>query len=161
MTDARIQQPIVRIEVRLKVGQHLMSGTDDPVFLGIRGPGGREFRLRYAHGHDFQRGREDHFVFAGARDPATNVDHPEFNDPTEPALDAAAVTACYLRKGSEPLPNVRGFGEMDDRLEVEWVEVDLSIDAPPGTIRFERRGPLWLGLISGGHIEIPRVDPGE
>ena len=66
--------PIIRIEVRVKVGDSLMAASDDPLFLGLRGPEGREFRLVLAHGRTLRRGADDTFVL-GAPDAAeTNVE---------------------------------------------------------------------------------------
>ena len=156
-----IGSPVVRIEVRVVVGDGLMAASDDPLFLGIRGPCGREFRLRPAHGSALRRWSEDRFVVGAADDPATNVAHPELNDPTSPPLDADSVTGVYLRKGQEPIPNVRAFGEMDDRLEVVEAEIEMHCEGRPKAVRFTRQGPLWLGLVSGLLFEIPRGDPGE
>lgn len=149
---------IARIGVRIQVGSHLMAASDDPLFLGLRGPAGREFRLKLAHGRALRRGGEDRFVIGAPDDPATNLAHPELNDPTRPALIAADVQGAYLRKGFEPIPNVRGHGEMDDRLEVIGVEVEIEIEGAPKALRFERHGPIWLGLLAGLHLEIPRAD---
>lgn len=149
---------IVRIGVRVRVGKHLMAATDDPVFLGLRGPAGREFRLRLAHGKGMRRGRESVFVIGSPDDPATNLAQPELNDPTVPPLTVEGVTGVYLRKGFEPIPNVRGHGEMDDRLELVEVEVDLEVEARPKPLRFARQGPIWLGLVCGLHLEIPPAD---
>jgi hypothetical protein len=151
---------VTRIEVRLAIGESRMAATDDPVFLGIRGTCGREFRLGLARGRAMRRGSEDHFVFGPAGDPATNVNHPDLNDPTSPALDAEAIVGFYLRKGMEPIPNVRGLGEMDDRMQVAWVEVEVHAQGQVEPLRFARRGPAWLGLLSGQLLEIPRADYG-
>lgn len=147
---------IVRIGVRIQVGKHLMAASDDPLFLGLRGPAGREFRLRLAKGRSLRRGSEDHYVLGAGDDAATNVAQPELNDPTRPRLAVGGVESVYLRKGQEPIPNVRGTGEMDDRLEVERAEVEIESDS--GTVRFVREGPIWLGLEAGQLMEIPRVD---
>lgn len=138
-----------RITVRIRVGEHRMAASDDPLFLGLRGPGGREFRLAYARSASLRRGGEDVYVLAGPDDPETNVAHPELNDPTTPSIDAGALHTVYLRKGLEPIPNVRGYGEMDDRLEIAEAEVELQAASAPKALRFVRRGPLWLGLVCG------------
>ena len=151
---------IVRIAVRIQVGSHLMAATDDPLFLGLRGPAGREFRLLPATGRALRRGGDDHFVIGAPDDPATNLEHPELNDPTSPALAAADVSGVYLRKGFEPIPNVRGRGEMDDRVEVAAAAVEISVEGRPKALRFARQGPLWLGLAAGLEMEIPRADSG-
>ena len=156
--NSSTRHPVVRIEVRIQVGPNLMSGTDDPLFLGLRGAAGREFRLKLAHGGSLRRGREGHFVLGAPNDPATNVEPPELNDPTNPTLDANAISSVYLRKGLEPIPNVRGLGEMDDRLELEAVAVEISVADEPKPRRFARRGPIWLGLVCGLLLEIPSVD---
>lgn len=152
-----IEKRVVKIRVRLQVGGNLLSASDDPLFLGLRGEDGREFRLLLADGDSLRRGGEDVFVLGGPDDPETNVAHPELNDPTRPPLDATHVTSAYLRKGFEPIPNVRALGEMDDRLELDWVEIDLEVDGQPRGARFIRHGPIWLGLVAGLHFEIPRV----
>jgi hypothetical protein len=156
--DSTTRHPVNRIEVRIQVGPNLMSGTDDPLFLGLRGPTGREFRLKTAGGGSLRRGQEGHFVLGAPNDPAANVDQPELNDPTSPTLDADGISAVYLRKGLEPIPNVRGFGEMDDRVEVESVVVEIEVANEAAPRRFERRGPIWLGLACGFFFEIPRID---
>ena len=152
------RHPVVRIEVRIQVGPNLMSGTDDPLFLGLRGTAGREFRLQLAGDGSLRRGREGRVVFGAPKDPATNAEMPELNDPTRPTLDADGISGVYLRKGLEPIPNVRGLGEMDDRLEVEAVEVEISVVDEPKPRRFARSGPIWLGLVCGLLLEIPSVD---
>jgi hypothetical protein len=149
---------VVRIEVRIQVGSNLMSGTDDPLFLGLRGTAGREFRLKSAGGRSLRRGQEIHFVLGAPRDAATNVEMPELNDPANPTLDGDGISGVYLRKGLEPIPNVRGLGEMDDRLELEEVAVEISVANEPTPRRFARRGPIWLGLICGLFLEIPSLD---
>jgi hypothetical protein len=148
---------ILRIGVHIQVGSHLMAATDDPLFLGLRGPAGREFRLLMATGRALRRGSDDHFVIGAPDDPATNLEHPELNDPTSPALAAADVSGVYLRKGFEPIPNVRGRGEMDDRVEVALAEVEISVEGRPKALRFARQGPLWLGLAAGLEMEIAPV----
>ena len=46
MTRAsEIQKRVVKIRVRVQVGDNLLAATDDPLFLGLRGDDGREFRL--------------------------------------------------------------------------------------------------------------------
>ena len=156
--DSSIRHPVSRIEVRIQVGSNLMSGTDDPLFLGLHGGAGREFRLRLERGASLRRGQEGHFVLGAPDDPATNVEAPELNDPTQPSLDAGAIRSVYLRKGLEPIPNVRGLGEMDDRLEIESVGVEISVANETKPRRFARSGPVWLGLVCGLVFEVPSVD---
>lgn len=153
---SKIVNAVARIEVVIRVGQAPMAATDDPVFLGVRGSGGREFRLQHAGGASFRRDAEDHYVLAGAREAATNIEHPEMNDPTLPPLDAAAITSLYVRKGAEPIPNVRGIGELDDRLEIVRVEITIHADGIAAPLRFAREGPIWLGLACGETFEVPR-----
>lgn len=155
-----IEHPVVRITIRIQVGEDRLAATDDPVFLGFHGRSGREFRLLLAKGRSLRRGHEDRYVLGAADDPETNIAHAELNDPTQPPLDAAAIDACYLRKGLDPIPNVRGVGELDDRLEVSEIEVEIHGEGIPKAARYARRGPLWLGLRSGLQFEIPRVDEG-
>jgi hypothetical protein len=152
---------IQRIVVRLKVGEHRLSATDDPVFLGLRGPDAREFRLLFHKGKTLRRGADDRYVLGSPDDRETNVDHPELNDPTQPALDADRITSAYLRKALNPIPNVRGVGELDDRLEVHDIEVEFFVSGQTEPIRFVRQGPLWLGLVSGLCFEVPRADDGS
>ena len=156
MPASEIRSPIVRIEIQVVVGKSLMAASDDPLFLGLRGPAGREFRLVLAKGKALRRGSEDRFVLGAPDDPATNVNHAEFNDPTTPVLDAQGIETLYLRKGFEPIPNVRAFGEMDDRLEILEAEVEIYTRDGPKPIRFVRKGPIWLGLVAGLRFEIPR-----
>ncbi len=156
--QSKVRHPVRRIEVRIQVGSSLLSASDDPLFLGLRGPAGREFRLALAHGHFLRRGHEDHFRLGAADDRDTNVAHAELNDPTRPALDAAAIDGAYLRKGLEPIPNVRALGEMDDRLEILEAVVEVHAGGLPKPLRFERRGSLWLGLVCGLSCELTRSE---
>jgi hypothetical protein len=144
-----------RIEVSVHVGTDRMAASDDPLFLELQGPGGREFRLAMAHGKALRRGAADHFVLAGAADPSTNVAFPELNDPAVPPIPLEGVTCVVLRKGQEPIPNVRGHGEMDDRLQVLSVEVVLVPEGDGAPRRFRREGPFWLGLVCGERAAIP------
>ncbi|MEE9606431.1 MAG: hypothetical protein V3U03_01730 [Myxococcota bacterium] len=152
--------PVVRIRVRIQVGDSLMAASDDPLFLGLRGSSGREFRLHPARGRSLRRGADDHYVLGAPDDSETNVAHPELNDPTAPPLDAASVEGVFLRKGTEPIPNVRALGEMDDRLEIAEAEVEIHSEGQPKALRFARSGPIWLGLVCGQSVEIPRVKDG-
>jgi hypothetical protein len=151
---------ILRIAVRIQVGEHLMSASDDPLFLGLRGASGREFRLRLNRGRSLRRGKQDHFVIGAPDDPETNLAEPTLNDPTNPPLALSEVTGAYLRKGLDPIPNVRGRGEMDDRLEVEEAQVEIQPRGGTPALRFQRRGPIWLGLEAGLLFELPRTDSG-
>ena len=156
--NGSLRFPIVRIEVRLKVGDSLMAASDDPLFLGLRGGAGREFRLALAHGRSLRRGAEDRYVLAPAGE--SSVAHAEFNDPTSPQLEAGSVDSVYLRKGFEPIPNVRAVAELDDRVEIIEAEVEIHADGLAKPDRFFRRGPIWLGLVSGLRFELPRLDAG-
>ena len=149
------RNPVVRIEVKLQIGEHLMAASDDPIFLGLRGPYGREFRLRLKKGKILRKGKHDHFILGSPDDDQTNLEQAELNDPTVPALEAETITSAYIRKGFEPIANVRALGEMDDRLLVELAEVDVIAEGQ--TIRFARTGPIWIGLASGLLFEIPRT----
>jgi hypothetical protein len=152
-----IEKRVVKIRVRVQVGDSLLSASDDPLFLGIRGEDGREFRLLFHDADALRRSGEDVFVLGGPNDPETNVAHPEINDPNRPPLDATRITSVYLRKGFEPIPNVRALGEMDDRLELDWAEVEIDAENEPKAALFLRHGPIWLGLRAGLHFEIPRA----
>ena len=160
-SDATPAQPIRRMTLRIRIGESLMAGTDDPLFLGLRGADGREFRIRFARGHSLRRGAEDVYGLGPPDDADTNIANPAFNDPSSPPIDAARIQSAYLRKGFEPIPNVRGVGEMDDRLEVLEVELSVHASGRPKPLRFLRRGPIWLGLVSGLRLDIPRVEEGE
>ncbi len=149
---------IVRIEVHVRIGGHLLAATDDPIFLGIGGPSGREFRLSPAHGRALRRGHEDHFVLAAGDDAEANVAHPQMNDPTHPSMLLGEIDSVYLRKGFEPVPNVRAVGEMDDRIEIEEVEVTLHVEGRAKPVHYARSGPIWLGLLSGLRFELRCVD---
>jgi hypothetical protein len=155
---AAARQTLRRIVITVQVGHDRLAGTDDPIFLGLRGPHGREFRLEPSRGKGWRRGTEERFVLAGESDPETNVARPELNDPATPAIDAAGVTGVYLRKGLEPIPNVRGLGEMDDRIQLESVSVELHADGRPAPLRFARREPVWLGLVCGMKVDVPPAD---
>lgn len=152
-----VRSPVSRIEIRLQIGQSLLAASDDPLFLGIRGACGREFRLELARGRSLRRGAEDHYVLGPSRDAATNVKHAELNDPTFPGLDADAIEGVYLRKGTDPIPNVRAVGELDDRLEVLSAAVEIHTDGETAPIRFARRGPIWLGLAAGLRFDLARL----
>ncbi len=149
---------LVRIRVRIKVGQSRMAGSDDPLYLGLHGPSGREFRLELQQGHARRRGHEDVYVLGPPDDPETNIEHPELNDPGVPSIDAASITGVYLRKGFEPIPNVRGIGEMDDRIEISEAEVEIESEGATKAMRFQRTGPIWLGLVAGVRFELARCD---
>jgi len=151
-----VANSIQRIVVQIQVGSDRLAATDDPVFLGLRGPAGREFRLSMAHGKSLRRKGKERYVFGGPGDAETNVASPELNDPTSPPLVAEHVTGVYLRKRQEPIPNVRGVGELDDRLQLEHAEVELESDS--GTRRFRRQGPVWLGLACGLSFDLPPAD---
>jgi hypothetical protein len=157
--ETAVQRPVAQIAVRLRVGANRLSASDDPLFLVLTGPLGREFRLALARGTFLRRGQEDHFCFGSRDDPAVNVAHPELNDPTEPAIDAGAITGIYVRKGLDPIPNVRALGELDDRLEIAEIEVEIQVRGEPQPLRFARGGPCWLGLVCGLQLGIPRTDP--
>jgi len=156
--SASSSTPITKIVVRLTVGEHRMSATDDPVFLSLQGPCGRDFRLAQAHGRFLRRGHQDVFVLGPPGGAEVSVAHPELNDPTQPPLWLEGVERIVLWKGMEPLPNVRGVGEMDDRLLVEDVEVELHGEGRETPVRFQRKGPVWLGLLCGLRFEIPRAE---
>lgn len=141
-----------RIVVRVKVGEGLMAASDDPFFLRLTGPSGREFRLSLARGKGLRRGQEDVYVLAGSAGDA-NVAHPDLNDPTSPPLALSGITGAVLVKGLEPIPNVRGIGEMDDRLLIENATVEIR--AGTESLRFHRDGPIWLGLICGLSVALP------
>ena len=89
-------------------------------------------------------------------DAETNVKHPALNDPTSPALDVEAIEGVYLRKGTDPIPNVRAVGELDDRLEILGVAVEIHSEGRP-TQHFSRRGPIWLGLAAGLRFDLARL----
>jgi hypothetical protein len=156
-SDSSNGSSIVRLEVRIQVGDSLMAASDDPLFLGLRGREGREFRLVLARGRSLRRGSEDRFVLGAPDAPETNVEMPELNDPAQPALHVGAVEGAYLRKGFDPIPNVRAVGELDDRLEVIEAEIEIHADGQTKPLRFQRIGPIWLGLVSGLHLELARA----
>jgi hypothetical protein len=112
--------------------------------------------LALNRGKSLRRGHEEHYVFGSPKDSETNVANPELNDPTTPPIDPGCISGVRIRKGLEPIPNVRAFGEMDDRLELSLVDVEIhSSDASPPR-RFTRSGPLWFGLICGLSVRIGR-----
>jgi hypothetical protein len=143
--------------VRIKVGEDRMSGSDDPVFLRLQGPSGRDFRLHHAKGKNLRRGAKDVYVFGAADDPETNVRHPELNDPTQPTLHLAGIDRVVLVKAMEPIPNVRGLGELDDRLEIEHIEVEIHPAGGGEPKRYQRSGPIWLGLVCGLRLELEPI----
>lgn len=155
------QIPLEKIVVRVKVGNHRMSGSDDPFFLRLVGACGREFRLLHARGKTLRRGAEDIFVLGAPDDSDTNVADPELNNPLLPPLDLAQIERVSLHKGLSPIPNVRGVGELDDRLELDEIEVALHAAGQHKPRRYQRTGPLWLGLNCGLSIELAAVDEAE
>ena len=155
MTEkSETQLSVERISVRIQVGEHMLAASDDPLFLSLRGPAGREFRLALKHGKTLRRGAKDHFVFGAPDDPETNVAHAELNDPTSPPLDAAQITSIFLRKGFEPIPNVRAVGEMDDRLELGEAEVEIQVEGRPKPLRHHRLGGHRAGVV--GRLQCDR-----
>jgi hypothetical protein len=82
------------------------------------------------------------------------VAHPELNDPLAPPLDATDIDGVFLRKGFDPIPNVRAVAEMDDRLEIIEAEVEIHVAGRSEPIRYCRQGPVWLGLICGLRLEL-------
>lgn len=151
-------QPLRRIVVSVQVGSDRLAASDDPVFLGLRGPQGREFRLAPAKGKAWRRGEKQTFVLGGPGDPDTNVERPELNDPAAPPIDLLGVEGVYVRKGLDPIPNVRGHGELDDRIQMEWIEVELHGPGGGEPLRFARRGPFWLGLVCGLFIQLAPLE---
>jgi hypothetical protein len=152
------RHPVTQIGVRLQVGGSLLSASDDTLFLGLRGPAGREFRLALAHGSFLRRAREDVFLLGAAGHRDTNVAHPQLNDPTKPEIESSSIQSLYLRKGFDPIPNVRALGELDDRLEIVEVAIDVHAEGRSEPLRFRRSGPLWLGLVCGLSVEVPRSE---
>ncbi|HZO10058.1 MAG TPA: hypothetical protein VFC77_11795, partial [Myxococcota bacterium] len=71
---------------------------------------------------------------------------------------AAAITGISVRKGLDPIPNVRALGELDDRLEIAEIAVEIGVRGEPRPLRFARSGPFWLGLVCGLQLGIPRID---
>ena len=154
MPDAQPAQPIVKIVVEIEVGSHRMSATDDPLFLHLEGPCGREFRLGLQKATSLRKGASDAFVLGAPDDSETNVENPELNDPRTPALDLGGIHRVALRKGLDPIPNVRGIAELDDRLEITHARVAFHLDGSPQPVLYEREGPIWLGLISGLCVDL-------
>lgn len=155
-----VRHPVDRISVRIRVGTGLLAATDDPMFLRLIGPCGREFRLLQESGKSLRRGREDTFVLGPPGSPETSVSHPELNDPTNPPLYREEIDRVVLIKRTDPVPNVRGIGEMDDRVLIEEAEVLIHSEGIPAA-RFRREGPHWLGLVCGLTLELAPVDAGE
>jgi hypothetical protein len=137
-----------------------MAATDDPIFLQLSGACGREFRLLHATRKSLRRGSEDTFVLGPPDAKETSVSHPELNDPTHPPLYVGGIEGVAIVKATDPLPNVRGVGEMDDRLLIDEAEVVIHSDDGQ-TVRFYRQGPHWLGLICGRRLDLPRVASGD
>lgn len=156
MSEPAAGSQVTRIDVHVQVGDSLLAASDDPFFLGLRGEAGREFRLLLAHGKSLRRKSHDHYVLVRAGHPDSNVKFPELNDPTTPPLVIDAIRGVYLRKGLDPIPNVRAVGEMDDRLEI--VEATVEIHGNGSARRFQRAGPFWLGLNAGLVIDLARLD---
>jgi hypothetical protein len=155
--EASAPVPVEKILVRIRVGTDRMAASDDPVFLQLGGPAGRDFRLLPARGKAFRKGKEDTFVLGSPQAEDTNVANPALNDPGAPPLDLGEIHSVRLVKGFEPIPNVRGMGEMDDRLEVEEIEVSIHARGRP-PVRYLREGSHWLGLVCGLSLELARQD---
>jgi hypothetical protein len=158
--SALAETPISGISVRIRVGTGLMAASDDPIFLRLSGDCGRDFRLLQHGRKSFRRGGEDVFVLGPPDANETTVAYPELNDPTSPPLSLAGIERVTLVKGTDPLPNVRGVGEMDDRLLIEEAEAVIEC-AGRAPVRFYRKGPHWLGLVCGLSLELPRVESSE
>ena len=149
MTQDTAENPIQKIVIKITVGSHRMSATDDPLFLHLHGPSGREFRLLLAHGQSLRKGSTDEYILGPADGGESNVEHPELNDPTAPAIDNRGVKRVSIRKGLDPIPNVRGIAELDDRVEIQMARVEIyATDGGPPAC-YERNGPFWLGLSCG------------
>lgn len=148
-----------RITVEVQVGSDKMAATDDPMFLGLRGPHGREFRLQPLSGKPWRKGSKTTWVLAGGGDPDTNIAMPELNDPAQPSIQSGGIEGAYLRKGLDPIPNVRGHGEMDDRIQIDRIEVTLHAE-DGSVVRFGRSEGFWLGLVCGLFMELPRLGDG-
>ena len=147
---------VTLISVRIRVGSGLMAASDDPFFLRLTGSCGRDFRLLQSSGKSLRRGREDTFVLGPPASKETSVSHPQLNDPTSPQLYLDGIERVALVKGQAPLPNVRGVGEMDDRLLIDEAEVRVHGEDGP-IARFHRLGPHWLGLVCGLMLDLPRA----
>ena len=156
-TQAIADGAVAKIVVRIEIGDSRMAATDDPMFLRFEGPSGREFRLAPSRGKGFRRGASETYVLAAADDPETNVAHAELNDPAASPLPAASLARVLLRKSMEPIPNVRGLGEMDDRVQIETISVEIETAGSSEKIRWERKGPCWLGLVCGLVVDLERV----
>ncbi len=133
-----------------------MAGSDDPLFLRLAGPDGRDFRLTLAKGRTLRRGDENVFALGG---PEANVDHAELNDPTAPQLYAQGIERVELFKSMAPIPNVRGLAELDDRLQIDAAQVELHCEGLSEPRHFAREGPFWLGLVCGFGIELAAIPP--
>lgn len=149
MAQATVENPIQKIVVKITVGSHRMSATDDPLFLHLHGPSGREFRLLLAHGRSLRKGSADEYILGPAESADTNVHHAELNDPTVPPIDNAGVKRVSIRKGLDPIPNVRGIAELDDRVEILAARVEIYTAEGGTPSCYERTGPFWLGLSCG------------
>ena len=148
---------IRKIVVRIEVGSNRMSASDDPLFLHLEGACGREFRLSLGDHESLRKGAADDFVLAPSDSGEANVENPELNDPTTPPLYLEGIERVALRKGLDPIPNVRGVGELDDRLEITHARVEFHVDEQEKPIRYERTGPFWLGLACGLSLDLGAV----
>ena len=88
--NAASSQTLRRIVVDVEVGKDRMAASDDPVFLGLRGPDGREFRLAHAKGN------------CESRDPETGV-HRTWRHENGPDVDCCG--SCGL-----PMPECQCDG---------------------------------------------------
>ena len=156
-TQAAADGAVTRIVVRIEIGGDRMAATDDPMFLRLEGPAGREFRLAPRRGKGFRRGAAEAFVLGPPDDPETNVAHAELNDPAASPMAAKSLARVVLRKSMEPIPNVRGLGEMDDRVQIARVSVAIETAGTSEEIRWEREGPFWLGLVCGLAVDLERA----
>jgi len=152
-----MRHAVGQISVRIRVGTSLMAASDDPIFLRLTGTCGREFRLLKESGKSLRRGSEDTFVLGPPDAKETSVSHAELNDPTHPPIHLEGIDRVEIVKRTDPLPNVRGLGEMDDRLLIDEVEVVIRCEGVPDT-RFHRAGPHWLGLVCGLTLELARIE---
>ena len=134
-----------------------MAATDDPLFLRLSGPSGREFRLMLAKSRTLRRGEENVFVLGGSE---ANIEHADLNDPGAPQIHGSGIERVEIFKSMAPIPNVRGVAELDDRVQLDRAEVELHSPDFSSPRRFERQGPFWLGLVCGFCIELATVDRG-
>lgn len=138
------------MRVTLQTASSNNSGTSDPIYIGIAGPGGgREFPLN-TPGDDFEEGRTETFVlgtvFENTPDPKkpVNSEPGRPNDPEKFRIELDEINQVYIRKQERSVKDGK-----DDAYQLDDVKVELygrPIDSPQKrTFKVATGDNVWLG----------------